>query len=608
MTRKKKSTAPAQTPTTHVPGSMPPDPVDTTMHDVPQSATTQRRNLIINLIDRFLDEEPAQGILETLINISDDAPNDSPMLPIFGLLVEWIDYAPLLALGPQCERPHNPPCNLPHNPACDLPHNPPCTLAHNPPCELAHNPPCTLPHNPPCTLPHNAPCTLPHDVACTRPHDAVCDKPHAEPCRLQHYKAIPPTCPKPHFEKCTRAHMDEQAPGGTAVKTAPPVFPAKAFTAIAAKKVITPAHINAAVDLHSKIQGLSATEALRIATETAQRIPQPQPKTRSPPRNATKTIFVSYAKLTREQLDRLPAPTILADEFNKRTAVGVDTLATDWCRLKHTPTCPAGTHKIHFPALSHVEIHPASVRFVFIGSLPSDVMDDSHRLLTSLCTTIVSHSLAPIDPLIAAQTSADTYRFKSCVVFSNVLSTDASGRTLTNKDHANAIRAAPAWGDVNITRVNYWRPPKAGDQSTGCLFVDFQDDARSSTLHRLTRARVRMGTDFLSCHPAKPSAQARATPRCDNCQRWNHRTEQCTSRFANCERCGGAHTTAQHKDVARGAPAKCFNCGEKHGASSKSCEFYERRMDRYWLFCNRPTFDRVTKAWVYVAKRRRAKA
>ncbi|KZV70451.1 hypothetical protein PENSPDRAFT_544260, partial [Peniophora sp. CONT] len=85
------------------------------------------------------------------------------------------------------------------------------------------------------------------------------------------------------------------------------------------------------------------------------------------------------------------------------------------------------------------------------------------------------------------------------------------------------------------------------------------------------------------CRPAKPSVKAAAAPRCNNCQRWGHISVRCTSRFNNCARCAGAHSEAQHRNVARDAPAKCFNCGGAHRADSPACKFYENRMNRKWL-------------------------
>ena len=67
--------------------------------------------------------------------------------------------------------------------------------------------------------------------------------------------------------------------------------------------------------------------------------------------------------------------------------------------------------------------------------------------------------------------------------------------------------------------------------------------------------------------------------RCFNCQRFGHGTRTCRQRDPTCVNCG----QKGHKQETCECATKCFNCGESHTASDRSCPAFsfERQVNRY---------------------------
>jgi hypothetical protein len=63
--------------------------------------------------------------------------------------------------------------------------------------------------------------------------------------------------------------------------------------------------------------------------------------------------------------------------------------------------------------------------------------------------------------------------------------------------------------------------------------------------------------------------------RCNKCQKYGHKGQNCRETAATCPKCAGKHTV-EHSDATE---RKCVNCGGKHSAAYKGCEKYEAVSD-----------------------------
>ncbi|KAI0726955.1 hypothetical protein C8Q72DRAFT_953676 [Fomitopsis betulina] len=427
-------------------------------------------------------------------------------------------------------------------------------------------------------------------------------------------------CERPHNPPCTREHTKPPAPSNTPSPSwTPPTsltpFPAKTFAAIAAQKTITREHLDAANDIRMKVANIPADTALRMATASAPRATPSKPKPRSMPKGANKTIYLNLHRFSPEERGQLPTAGALADEFNERLKHGAEAIIEEWCVSQHgsymsdDETACRGTHHFGIPSLTHVELLPATVRFVFDEPIPHD---DAHvelaEFLTDFCKDILQSFANKINKAASNQIAAETFHFKSTVVFTNVLPLDSTGKKIANDDFLTILQDSPSWEGITITRAHFWQPPSNGPDSAGCLFVDFHDDKHSSVRRRITRLRTRIGPDFASCRETKPASKPRTAPQCGTCLRWGHLAARCTSRFNNCAICAGAHRENVHATAAPAAPRKCFNCGSDHRADSTECKFSEKRGDHKWIFDNAPKYDRVKGTWTYYTSRKGGEA
>jgi len=93
---------------------------------------------------------------------------------------------------------------------------------------------------------------------------------------------------------------------------------------------------------------------------------------------------------------------------------------------------------------------------------------------------------------------------------------------------------------------------------TGAVIIAYEEELPGAVYIGLTRYRV-------SVYVPTPT-------RCDKCQRFGHRADQCKSAELRCSRCGKNH---EFKDcTVEKERAKCANCGENHSSAYRGCKKY----------------------------------
>ncbi|KAI0729077.1 hypothetical protein C8Q72DRAFT_915870 [Fomitopsis betulina] len=255
---------------------------------------------------------------------------------------------------------------------------------------------------------------------------------------------------QPHLKVVARSTLSPPPSNTPSPSWTPPTsltpFPAKTFAAIAAQKTITHEHLDAANDIRMKVANIPADTALCMATASAPRATPSKPKPRSMPKGANKTIYLNLHRFSPEERGQLPTAGALADEFNERLKHGAEAIIEEWCVSQHgsymsdDETACRGTHHFGIPSLTHIELLPATVWFVFDEPIPHD---DAH-----------------INKAASNQITAETFHFKSTVIFTNVLPLDSTGKKIANNDFLTILQDSPSWEGITITRAHFWQPPQ----------------------------------------------------------------------------------------------------------------------------------------------------
>lgn len=71
----------------------------------------------------------------------------------------------------------------------------------------------------------------------------------------------------------------------------------------------------------------------------------------------------------------------------------------------------------------------------------------------------------------------------------------------------------------------------------------------------------------------EPFKKRESLTQCHRCQRFGHTSQTCKAR-PKCVKCAGEHLTAECQKK-ENTPANCINCGGKHPANYKGCEYYK---------------------------------
>ncbi|KAI0365326.1 hypothetical protein BV20DRAFT_920830, partial [Pilatotrama ljubarskyi] len=88
-------------------------------------------------------------------------------------------------------------------------------------------------------------------------------------------------------------------------------------------------------------------------------------------------------------------------------------------------------------------------------------------------------------------------------------------------------------------------------------------------------------------------------PQCSTCFAWGHTYGRCNATQDVCVHCGDNHHVRFHDMKAtccRGRsagqpcphPPSCRNCGGRHWANDRTCEYFRHRNDRNWYRAHPP--------------------
>lgn len=192
----------------------------------------------------------------------------------------------------------------------------------------------------------------------------------------------------------------------------------------------------------------------------------------------------------------------------------------------------------------------------------------------------------------ATSVRIERFSFKNQVVFRRVPALYGPDIHYTSESLLRELKSDPVWSNVEITRPPNFYLPKPSDKR-GMFFVEFNDNATSRTLKRVTSSPIYLNGEL--CFAVKTYDSQPPAPQCAICLRWGHRTHLCRSPSKRCWKCGGNHDERDHAktcgpcqkagNVTGHCPClpSCVNCHGAHKADSHDCSFYAHRRDRDWL-------------------------
>jgi len=151
---------------------------------------------------------------------------------------------------------------------------------------------------------------------------------------------------------------------------------------------------------------------------------------------------------------------------------------------------------------------------------------------------------------------------------------------------------------------------------TGTLWFDIDDSRAGLIMRNLVGCAFMYGKHRLTVAPATKHV---GVPQCNRCWRYGHPSSArvCLLKGKLCPICGEPHSVEYHRHLAsccRGKPkatppvpatpegdpcphdAKCINCGEKHRADDRICNFWKSRFKSDWIW-RRYTEQKVSESF-----------